>query len=265
MKAISLGRSIPALAVLVCLAAGTALAADDPWLGTWKLDLAQSKLTGDTITFTKNAKGYHFSDGSSDSYDFAIDGKEYPRGHDRTVTWTEVNDHTWDSMVTGGGEPPVKIHRELSADGKTLTNTVTGTRPDGSSLNDSTVWSRQSGGSGLVGKWKDVKTNQGGPSTFVITSPAAGVYRWYYPEYKTSTEGKLDGSDLPVTGPGMAQGSTFSAKAAGPRKLTYTIKYHGKIESTGTQTVAPDGKSYTDVSWSPGKMNEKATAVYVKQ
>jgi hypothetical protein len=32
---------------------------------------------------------------------------------------------------------------------------------------------------------------------------------------KTSTEGKLDGSDLPITGPGMPPGSTFSAKASG--------------------------------------------------
>ena len=38
-------------ATAMLLAAGTAFAADNPWVGTWKMDPAQSKLTGHTIHF----------------------------------------------------------------------------------------------------------------------------------------------------------------------------------------------------------------------
>jgi len=38
------------VAIAMLAAAGTA-PAESPWTGTWKLDAAQSKLTGDTIRF----------------------------------------------------------------------------------------------------------------------------------------------------------------------------------------------------------------------
>ena len=49
------------------------------------------------------------------------------------------------------------------------------------------------------------------------------------------------------------------------RTVHYTLKIDGKVESQGVQTLAADGRSYTDVSSSPGKENEKQTAVWTKQ
>ena len=43
------------------------------------------------------------------------------------------------------------------------------------------------------------------------------------------------------------------------------IKINGKPDSIGVQTIAPDGSSFTDTNWNPGRENEKTTAVYVKQ
>jgi hypothetical protein len=43
------------------------------------------------------------------------------------------------------------------------------------------------------------------------------------------------------------------------------LKYQGKADMYGVQTMAADGKSYTDVTWPAGKPNEKTTGVYVKQ
>src|SRR5690349_10055287 len=37
------------IAIAMLAAAGTALAADSPWAGKWKMDASQSKLTGNTI------------------------------------------------------------------------------------------------------------------------------------------------------------------------------------------------------------------------
>jgi len=73
----------------LALQAGTALAADSPWSGTWKLDPSQSHFTGDTFTLAKGPGDLlHYSDGSTASYDFGVDGKEYKTWSNRTTTWT---------------------------------------------------------------------------------------------------------------------------------------------------------------------------------
>jgi hypothetical protein len=41
------------------------------------------------------------------------------------------------------------------------------------------------------------------------------------------------------------------------------MKVNGKEDSEGVQTLAADGRSYTDVSWSAGKESEKQIAVFV--
>ena len=251
---------------LTAFAALPSLAADSPWAGTWKLDLAKSNFTGDTFTYSKAANGMmHFSDGSIANYDFAIDGKDYKTVYDRTTAWTEAGNNAWDSVSKANGKVLVKVHRQLSADGKTLTVTDTGTRPDGTTFHDETIYTRVTGTTGLVGKWRSTKVTISAPDSFVISCPSPGTIHWDIPAYKESVEGKLDGTDLPITGPNVPPGLTLSVKQDAPNKLSYVVKGNGKADSYGIQTLATDGKSFTDISWSAGKPDEKATGVYVKQ
>jgi len=157
------------------------------------------------------------------------------------------------------------LHRELSADGKTLTITAAGTKPDGSTYHDERVFERVTGTDGLIGTWRSVKVVFSGPQQFVISSPAPGVLRYELPDIKASVEGRADGSDHPVTGPTTPPGMTSGFKLVNPTKLTYVLKIDGKPDSYGVQTLARDGRSFTDTSWNPGKESEKTTAVYVRQ
>jgi hypothetical protein len=243
------------------------LAAENAWVGTWKLDTAKSNFTGDTMAYSKSSNGsYRYSDGSTVSYDFGIDGKEYLTPYGRMITWTAVGDHAWDSVLkTKEGTVLAKIHRELSAGDKTLTVTATGTKPDGSTFNETTVYVRTAGSEGLTGKWRSTKSNAGSPDKFVISSPSPGVLRWEIPDYQQSGEGKLDGVDFPITGPTAPPGMTIGIKAESATKLSYVMKFNGKPDNYGVDTMAADGRSYTDVNWSAGKENEKTTSVYVKQ
>ena len=43
------------------------------------------------------------------------------------------------------------------------------------------------------------------------------------------------------------------------------IKDKGKTLKVGDWTLVANGKVYTTTSWTPGKENEKETAVYVKE
>jgi hypothetical protein len=259
-------RKLLLAAALVVLPVVSALGAGNPWVGTWKLDIAKSMFTGDTFTYSKSANGlYHYSDGSTDAFDFGIDGKEYPAMYGQVVTWTADGDHAWNSVWKLKGKVLDNVHRQLSVDGKTLTITDSGTKPDGSTFHDETVYSRVTGTTGLVGKWKSTKANISSPNSIIISSPAEGSIRWEIPQYKNVLEGKTDGSDIPVTGPQVPAGLTLSIKMVSATKDTYTVKVAGKTVGFGMQTLSADGKTLTDVSWSPGKESEKETGVYERQ
>jgi hypothetical protein len=255
------------LCSVLALQTGTALAANSPWDGTWKLDPAQSHFTGDTFTLTKGPGNLlHFSDGSTASYDFGVDGKEYKTWANRSTTWTPAGSNAWDTVTQADGRVLGKSHRQLSADGKTLTMTFTGTRPDGTAYAEEEVYERVDGTTGLIGTWRSVKVSgPSGPREFVISSPASGVLHYEIPELKASAEGRTDGSDNPLTGPDVPPASTISFKMLSPTKIRYVMKINGKTDNIGEQTLAADGHSFSDLNWNPGKETEKTTAVYLKQ
>jgi hypothetical protein len=255
--------------IILAAAAGltaAAQAADSPWVGTWKLDRARSNFTGDTFTYSRNSKGqYHFSDGSTTNYDFAVDGQEYVVSEGTKVSWKAAGDHGWDSTIRTNGNFVVKVHRELSDADKTLTITATGTKPDGSTLNEESVYTRVTGTTGLVGKWRSIKSSEGSPEQFIVSAPSAGVLHWELPDYQETTEGRMDGSDLPIKGPSVPPGMTFSARFESPNRLAYVLKKDGQPQMYGLQTMAADGSTFTDVSYNAGKQDEKTTGVYVRQ
>jgi len=260
-------KTILLLASLLALPASAAFAADSPWTGTWKLDPAKSHFTGQTFTYSKGpGELLHYEDGSTASFDFGLDGKEYKSWANRTFSWTPAGRNAWDAVNKADGKVLSKGHITLSEDGKTLNMTFTGTKPDGSTYHEEDTYTRVSGTDGLLGTWRSSKV-QGpyGPQSFVISSPAAGTLRYYIPDMKATAEGAIDGTDLPVSGPDIPPGMTIGFKQVTPTKHKYTMKIDGKPDTYGVQTISADGTFFTDVSWNPGHESEKTTSVYVKQ
>jgi hypothetical protein len=260
-------KAIWILSSLLALPATTAFAADSPWTGTWKLDAARSQLTGQTMTISQGKGGLlHYSDGSTASFDFGLDGKEYKAFANRTVTWNAAGESAWDSVNKADGKVLAQGHHVISPDGKTLTETWTGTRPDGSTFHEEDVYTRVSGSHGLVGTWRATKVQGGGgPQQFVISVPAPGVMHYEVTDLKASAEGRTDGSDNPLIGATVPPGATISFQALAPNKIRYVMKVDGKVDSMGEQTLATDGRTFTDVNWTPGKESEKTSQLYVKQ
>jgi hypothetical protein len=249
-----------ALGAALCFG-GAALAS--PFDGTWKLDPARSKLTGDTFTFAKAAKGFHYSNGSTIAYDFAVDGKDYPTFSDRTVAWTAAGPNAWDAVTKVHGAVVSKAHRTLSADGKTLAASYTEYRPNGEVVHESDVFTRVSGGPGLAGEWKDTATKSTA-DTMKISTAAAGHYEINFPAFKETMAGTTDGAPVPISGPTVPPGAQVAYKAASPARWTYAITLKGKTYVEGALSVSPDGKTLTRTVWVPGKEAEKAVEVYSK-
>lgn len=244
------------MAALPCLAAGSS------WDGTWKLDQAKSKLTGDTFTIESKGNGMmRYTNGSAIAYDFACDGKAYPTIADRTITCTGSPAAGFDYVAKAGDKVLSKSHHAISADGKTMTVHGEAIHPDGSSSSFDDVYKRETGTKGLVGKWRNVKSSQSGSDTMIISTKGDWI-KMEFPEYKETVQGKMDGSNLALSGPDIPPGVWQTIKAEGPNKLHFTVKYKDKVLEEGTETLSADGKVVTEEEWEPGKMNEKAVLVY---
>jgi hypothetical protein len=254
-----------AVALALLAASAGASATDSPLAGTWKLNVDKSTLAGQTLSYTTTATGFHYSNGSTVKFDFALDGKDYQVIPGRTVSWTKSGDNSWDSVYKNGkGTVIAKVHRTLSADGKTMTVVSTDYHADGTTSDETDVRARVSGGPGLAGTWKEVKIDRASNTT-VISVPSAGHIKYEIPSEKETIEGAVDGSPSPVQGPTVPEGATMTFKQVTPSKIAWSYAVKGVVLGKGTDTVSSDGKSLTSISWAPGKEAEKTSEVYDKQ
>ena len=255
-------RLVLALAILPL----PAFAADSPWTGTWKLDPAKSKFTGDTFSYTRSADGLmHFSNGGTDDYAFNPDGKEYSGPYGAKISVNGKSPTAWTEVVKRDGKVLTTNDYTLSADEKSLSIHYAGNKPDGSPFSDDATYTRLSGKSGPEGKWRSTKVTISAPNSWVIAMPSPSEIRWEIPDYKGVLEGKMDGNDIAIAAPQIPKGLTMSLKPASPHKINYVEKIAGKTVSLGYLTLAPDSKTILDTSWNPGKETEKQVAFFAKQ
>ena len=269
--------------VSICVAAGLAVAAavpcmafDSEFNGTWKQEI---KLTGESFTITESAGKMHYSNGSTISYDFTCDGKEYTviadtmnAGHTSTCkknsacTLSGAAGCSSSYEITNEikGDPLSLTTSEISADGKTLTAVSLDENPDESLVNTINVYTRLSGGPGLAGKWKYVEFTSSAPREFTISMTQDEI-GWTLAALKQMLSGKMDGKPIAMAGPRVPDGLTYSFQRVNRWKISYEIKLKDKTMVEGELLVSPDANVLTDTSWGPGKEMEKGVDVYVKE
>jgi hypothetical protein len=148
MKTIRIG-----LATLFALAYVSSTAQAQPsFAGTWKLNLAKSQLTGQTLSIEKKPSGQMHFDMQGFAYDFDVSGKDFPTPDGGATAWREVNPTTWEATNKVNGKPIATY--QLTLKGDTITAVMKATKPDGNTLEQTSAWSRVSGGPGFLGKWK---------------------------------------------------------------------------------------------------------------
>jgi hypothetical protein len=159
-------RIFPIISVVVLALAGSALTLAqgmDPFVGTWKLNLAKSKYTGaaaprsDTLTFEAQGNGLRLSregiaaDGSRIAYSFAIslDGKPVPVSGSGTPGGADmeavkrINSNTTTATYTNAGNVVATTRNVVSKDGKVMTITVKATNANGQPVNTVAAYDKQ--------------------------------------------------------------------------------------------------------------------------
>jgi len=106
------------------------------------------------------------------TYEFKVDGKDYADGLGGTVAWKSVDTYTWELVAKANGKVTETNIFQLSADGKTLTDTAKQIRADGGAMESTIVFQRSSGSPSLAGKWT-TRSVTGASGTIEIT-PSGG-------------------------------------------------------------------------------------------
>lgn len=147
------------LALAFCaVAALAAFAADNPHMGTWKLNEAKSKMTGkarnSTVAYSQDGDNVKVTiDGVDDSgaalhteWVGKFDGKPYPVTGDPTGnsrSYKQVNDHTLAFTGMKDGKTVVSGRATVAADGKTRTVTSSSTDAAGKKSSQTLVYDKQ--------------------------------------------------------------------------------------------------------------------------
>jgi hypothetical protein len=147
---------------LSLVATKTLSAQEDPFLGTWKLNVAKSQFTGsqppksETRTEVAQGSGERVTyegiaaDGSPISWGYMsnLDGKDAPISGKRpngadTLAITRVDANTRTAVEKKAGKTLFTVRGEVSKDGKVLTQTTKGVNSDGVPISITMVWDKQ--------------------------------------------------------------------------------------------------------------------------
>ncbi len=245
--------------VLLCGIVSAGMAANLPYAGKWKVNLAKSDFGQTTVTFANLPGGEWQTTAFGVTYKFKMDGKDYPDNMGGTAAWKAVDGNTWEMVAKANGKVTETDTFKLDADGKTLTDYAKQMKAQGGSNESTTVYERASGGPSLAGKWKTKKVSGAAGTVEMIASGADGLL-FKDPDMGMNCDAKLDGKDYPCTGPMLPPGFTVAMKnAAG--SLDLTVKKDGKPFFKAVYTVAADGKSMTETG-APASGGEKFKIVF---
>ena len=160
MRTRTLVAGVAVLVAFVALAATTTAQGKEPWVGTWKLNLAKSTYSPGppakslTVTITAPDGGIKQvvdtlpATGAALHYESTgkFDGKDVPmKGNPNAdmISFKKISDRSYEATQKKGGKVVQTGIVTISADGKTRTNTQTGTTADGKPFKNSLVYDRQ--------------------------------------------------------------------------------------------------------------------------
>ena len=230
-----------ALALLGC---GSMCAADDPFVGKWKLNADKSQFTG----FREEIKDlggnkYEFKFGD-DTEMIVADGKQQPSKYGGTWAIKKDSANQWTETHEHGGKVTSTSTWMLSDDGNQLTIQTKGTRADGSSFTENMSSKRVGSGSGLTGTWESTQAQFAIPDWEIKAWGTDGL-SFTTPSENEHLDMKFDGKDYTDRGPRAAPGSTSSGKRVDNHTIEMTDKMKGKVMDTSELKVSDDGKSLT--------------------
>ena len=247
------------------LAAAVALvAADASYVGKWKMNAARSDFGNTTITFAQAPSGGMQMTVDGQTYTFKTDGKDYDGVFGSKMSWKAIDAGTWEATIKMGAKVLSTDTYKVSADGKSLNLVSKGTSPAGTPFENSVIYQRVSGTSGIAGKWKTKNMKLSSPDTIELAASGGDGLSFKMPDQKLVCDAKLDGKSYPCTGPDLPPNTSVVFKKVGANSFSADITIGGRLAYQSTYTGSADGKMLTETGSAVGT-TEKYKAVYDRQ
>jgi hypothetical protein len=264
------------LLLVVCLTSSV-WAANDPFLGKWKVNPSKSKLNDEMKVEVVGANRYAITFGPGQVDTVAADGTDQPALSGSTLSITVKGPHSWEVVRRMKGRMLIRADWTLSEDGKTLHDAFTQYLPDGMTLFSQPlpsgsalllpyVYERSAGNSGFPGTWDSESAKvKAGIELEVQPDGSDGL------SFKRSDEEavhriQLDGQDHPdVDVNGADKGAAYSGRRVNARSLEIAYKSEGRITSTRHIELSLDLKTLTETEYLLGQSRPKSVLVFDRE
>jgi hypothetical protein len=200
------------LLLLSCLVQLTLSAANDPFIGKWKLNPSKSKLTDVMKVEASAANKYALDFGGGTPENVVADGTDQPGLDGTTVSITVDAPDTWKVVRKKGGRPLITGIWKLSKDGQTLSDAFTANQPNGSTFSLDYVYKRTARSTGFPGTWESTSEKMNSVFEIEIRPHQKDGLSFINPAQRFTKNLKFDGNDYPVQGPDVTPGSASSGR-----------------------------------------------------
>lgn len=232
------------LAVAACVMACAAWAANDPFVGEWKLNPAKSNLADQMKVKSVGGNKYAFDFGGG-SETVATDGTDQPGYGGTTLAVSVVGPDAWKVVRKKDGHVLLTANWKLSKDGRVLSDDFTSFAPNGSASNLKNVYERTTAASGFAGTWESTTVTVNFALVIKIQPFDGSGLSLISPYADKPKNLSFDGKDVPNLSSNASPGTTYSSRRAGGSTLVVTDKLNGKVMDTQQLMLSPDGKTLT--------------------
>lgn len=250
------GRSVKhalTLLVFASVAVGMARAADNPFIGQWKLNPSMTRMPDEMKVESKGGNTYIFDFGGG-AETIVADGTDQPGGYGGTTLSVKVDaPDTWIVERKKGGRLLLRGTWKLSMDGSKLSDFYREFGSDGSTVSMDYVYQRSGGGSGFAADWRSIKETMNSPFPLEVKAYQGDGLSFKIPSDRDARSAKLDGKDYPIEGPNAGTGATSSIQQVDKHTLEMTDKVGGKITDTREIKLSSDEKTLTMTIRAPGR------------
>jgi hypothetical protein len=224
---------------------GVANAANDPFLGEWKLDPSRSTFVDVMKVESSGGNKYVFDLGGGPE-PIAVDGTEQPGVGNTTLSITAEGAGSWTVVRKKAGRMLLTANWTLSKDGKTLRDDFVAIGRDGTRSKTTFIYQRTAGTSGFAGIWES-RNNATLDFAFLlkIESYEGDGLSIIDPTDGLTMNVKFDGKDYASGGSNAPQGFTASARRVDQRTLEVTGKVNGRPALTQMMALSSDLKTLT--------------------
>ena len=229
-------------------------AADNPFVGTWKLNGSKSRLPDQMKVKRVSANKYAFGfEGGDYAETIVTDGTDQPGVFGTTFSVTVEGPNSWKVIRKTDGKVLLMANWKLSQDGNTLDDDFTLIQPNGSKFNVYYVYKRTAGGPGFDGTWESTSETVKSVVELQIQPYESDGLAFITPSEGIVKDLNFDGKDYAYERPNVKAKFASSIRRIDALTVEVTDKVNGKLAGTEEIKISPNYKILTMTIQSVGQ------------